>query len=96
MRAKLIDHTKVIDELGNTIEMKLWKLPSHSEDRPHGYKYSLVYIVNDVCVIGYDNAEGKGDHRHVRGNERPYKFTDVMKLIHDFYRDIEKFKGGKL
>ncbi len=96
MKAELIEHTKVIDELGNTIEMKLWSLPATSEDRPFGYKYSLVYIVNDVRIIGYDNAEAKGDHRHVRGNERPYKFTDIRKLIQDFYRDIKRFKGGKL
>lgn len=96
MKADLIEHTKVIDESGNTIEMKLWRLPKANEERPHGYKYSLVYIVNNVRIIGYDNAEGKGDHRHVRGNEQPYKFTNVRKLIHDFYRDIERFMGGKL
>lgn len=95
MKAERIEHTKVIDELGNTIEIKLWKLPEATEDRPHSYKYSLVYIVGDVRVIGYDNAEGKGDHKHIKGNEQAYKFTNVRKLIHDFYRDIEKFKGGK-
>ena len=95
MKAERIEHTKVIDELGNTIEIKLWKLPEATEDRPYSYKYSLVYIVGDVRVIGYDNAEGKGDHKHIKGNEQAYKFTNVRKLIHDFYRDIEKFKGGK-
>ena len=25
-------------------------------DKPHGYKYSLVYIVKGERVIGYDNA----------------------------------------
>jgi len=96
MKAERIEHSKVIDELGNTIEIKLWKLPEAAEDRPHGYKYSLVYIVDDDRVIGYDNAEGKGDHKHIRGNEKPYKFTNVRKLIHDFNRDIERFKGGEL
>jgi hypothetical protein len=96
MKAELIEHTKIIDDSGNTIEIKLWKLPEGTQDRPHGYKYSLVYIVDEIRVIGYDNAEGKGDHRHIRGNEQPYRFNNVRKLIHDFYRDIEKFKGGKL
>jgi len=96
MKAELIEHTKIIDDLGNTIEIKLWKLPEVKEDSPHGYKYSLVYIVDGIRVIGYDNAEGKGDHRHIRRNEQPYRFNNVRKLIHDFYRDIEKFKGGKL
>ncbi|MBI4826097.1 MAG: hypothetical protein HY807_06705 [Nitrospirae bacterium] len=96
MKAQLIENTKVIDGSGNIIEVKLWKLPEATEDRPHGYKYSLVYIVDDARVIGYDNAEGKGDHRHIRGNEKPFKFTNIRKLIHDFYRDIEKYKGGEL
>lgn len=69
--------------------MKLWELP-------HGYKYSLVYIVEGKRAIGYDNAEGKGDHRHIREAEGSYRFTDVWKLIHDFYKDIEKFKRGEL
>ena len=47
MRAKLIRHDKVIDKLGNTVEIKMWKLPKATKDKPHGYKYSLFYIVDD-------------------------------------------------
>lgn len=96
MKAELIEHSKVIDELGNIIEITLWKLPEPTKDKPYGYKYSLVYIVNGKRVIGYDNAEGKGDHKHIRDIERQYKFTDIWKLIDDFYKDIEKFKRGEL
>ena len=71
-------------------------MPKPTEDKPHGYKYSLVYIVQDIRVIGYDNAEGKGDHRHIRRTVKPYKFIDIWKLIQDFYRDIEKFQRGEL
>lgn len=63
MEARLIRHTKVYDEFGNIIEIKMWKVDP-SQDKPHGYKYSLVYIVKGKRQIGYDNAEGKGDHRH--------------------------------
>lgn len=96
MKAELVEHSKVIDESGNAIEMALWRLPKPTKDKPHGYKYSLVYIVEDKRIIGYDNAEGKGDHRHIRGTEKPYKFVDVWKLIQDFYKDIEKLKRGEL
>ena len=51
MNAELIEHSKVIDELGNTAEINLWKLPKPTDDKPHGYKYSLVYIVEDKRVI---------------------------------------------
>ena len=41
-------------------------------------------------VIGYDNAEGKGDHRHYNDKEMPYKFTSVKKLFEDFYGDLKE------
>jgi hypothetical protein len=31
----------------------------------HQYKYRLVLVVNDDCVLRYDNEAGKGDHKHV-------------------------------
>jgi hypothetical protein len=96
MKAKIIRHEKIIDELGNTIEIKMWQLPRPSTDKPHGYKYSLVYVVKDTRVIGYDNAEGKGDHRHIRGKTEPYKFVSLKKLANDFYRDIERYKRGEI
>jgi len=46
-------------------------------------------------VIGYDNAEGRGDHRHRGGKEQPYKFQGVEKLWHDFTADAQKFREGK-
>jgi hypothetical protein len=48
MQAQLIRHIKAVDDLGNIIEIKMWKLPEPVADKPHGYKYSLVYIVDDV------------------------------------------------
>lgn len=96
MRAKLIRHDKVIDDDGNTIEVKMWRLPRPSKDKPHGYKYSLVYIVKGERVIGYDNAEGRGDHKHIKEKTEPYRFISLGKLAHDFYRHIELYKRGEL
>ena len=45
-------------------------------------------------IIGYDNAEGKGDHRHYRNKEYPYHFRGVDALIEDFYSDVEKARRG--
>ena len=67
-----------------------------TKDKPHGFKYSLVYIVDNKRVLGYDNSEGKGDHRHIKDKEFNYKFENVDKLFNDFKRDIESFKEGKL
>lgn len=94
MKAELTIHNKVIDEQGNTIEIKLWAVEK-STDKPHGYKYSLVYIVNAKRVIGYDNAEQKSDHRHIGDRTEPYAFTGVNQLIWDFYSDIVSYNRGK-
>jgi len=95
MKAQLIKYVKAIDELDNIIEIKIWQLPESAEAKPHVYKYSLVYIVDNERVIGYDNAEGKGDHRHYGKIEKPYEFKRIEELLEDFYKDIEKYKGGK-
>jgi hypothetical protein len=92
MRGRLILHEKVTDDLGNTVEMKIWQVPD-SADKPHGYKYSLVYIVGGERVIGYDNAEGKGDHRHFMGKESGYPFRSLRRLVRDFQADVASYKG---
>ncbi len=92
MGARLVNHIKVVEEDGNVLEIKIWELPDPTGDKPHGYKYSLVYVIDGVRVVGYDNAEGKGDHRHYRALEKPYEFRGVDKLIADFYRDIRRFR----
>ena len=91
MKAALIKHDKVTDELGNTVEIKLWKIPP-TPDKPQGYKYSLVYIVAGERVIGYDNSEKKGDHRHYGSQEEPYAFSTLRQLADDFLDDVERFK----
>jgi hypothetical protein len=59
VKGKLIRHTKILEDNGNIVEIKMWQIPP-SSDKPHGYKYSLVYIVEGQRVIGYDNSEGQG------------------------------------
>jgi hypothetical protein len=93
MKAELIRHNKITDDLGNTIEIKLWRVPPTLE-KPHGFKYSLVYIVAGHRAIGYDNAEGKGDHRHYGEMEGPYKYISLRKLAEDFLADMEAYKRG--
>ncbi|RJP21153.1 MAG: hypothetical protein C4529_07775 [Deltaproteobacteria bacterium] len=91
MTVELVLHEKITDELGNTIEMKIWRVPASSH-MPHGFKYSLVYIVNGERVIGYDNAERRGDHRHFRDIESQYVFRSVRQLVRDFQTDVARYK----
>jgi hypothetical protein len=55
----------------------------------HPYKYSLAYIVDGVCVMRYDNERGKGDHKHIGGQEYPVTFTNIESLIASFQKDID-------
>jgi len=92
MGSRLIKHVKVVDESGNILEIKIWELPTPTTDKPHGYKYSLVFIADGIRVVGYDNAEGKGDHRHYGKSEKPYVFRDIDKLIDDFQKDVRRHR----
>ena len=94
-KGSLIKHSKVVEDTGNIIEVKLWQVEP-TTDKPHGYKYSLVYVVKGKRIIGYDNAEGKGDHRHYENRPETYPFTDLRTLVNDFYGDVEKFMKGNL
>ena len=91
MKAELVVHQKITDERGNTIEIKIWQLLRANADKPHGLRYSLAYIVDGKRVVGYDNGEGKGDHRHYRGKEEHYHFVDIDRLFDDFYADIRRY-----
>jgi len=95
MRAKLVYHIREYMQDGSLQEIKVWQVPP-TKAKPHGLKYSFVYIVNGERVIGFDNAERKGAHRHCRGHEYAYKFESLEKLWKDFKQDIERFKEGKL
>lgn len=92
MKAKLIVKDRFDFEDGAIVEAKVWQVPV-SDDKPYGYKYSLVYIVNGKRIIGYDNAEGKGDHRHYHDKEEPYRFKSIDRLFEDFYKDVRRFKN---
>ena len=71
--------------------MKAYQVPK-TMSTPHGYKYSLVYIYNSQRLVGYDNHEQKGDHRHNRTLTLPYAFRSVDRLIDDFLSDMAAVK----
>jgi len=95
MKAELVYHEKKYSEDGSIQEIKIWSMP-RSKDKPHGIKYSFAYIVQGKRVVGYDNAEGKGDHRHYLNKEYPYNFQSVEQLWKDFKNDIDRVKEVKV
>lgn len=78
---------------GAIVEMKIWIVSRPLPGSTHLLKYSLFYGYPGKRVIGYDNERGKGDHRHVEGEESSYRFTTVEQLIADFLADVRRPRG---
>jgi len=93
IKAQLLTHRKERSDDGHITELKAWIVPV-SEHTPHGLKYSAVYIINGVRVIGCDNERGKGDHRHYAGVETPYIFVNMAQLVFDFMADVSSYLQG--
>ena len=72
------------------VELKVWEVPEPVRGSDHQYKYRLVLVVNDRCVLRYDNETGKGDHKHVGADEleKPYHFVSRQQLLDDFFADV--------
>ena len=87
-KAVLLFHEKVEYADGDIVEVKAWAV-APSPAKPEGIKYSLVYIGKDgTRILGYDNAEGKGHHKHLGGRESPSEFTNIERLIEQFGREV--------
>ena len=69
--------------------MRVWAVPKGPRT-PEGLKYSLVYIDSEGRrVLGYDNAEGKGHHRHEGRKETIVSFLTVEGLIEQFLQEVQ-------
>lgn len=93
MKAKLLYREKNLLGDGCILELVLWELPEKTSERPYGFKYRLYFGDSEGnCLVRYDNEAGKGDHKHIKGIESAYNFTDKDTLIADFYKDILSFR----
>ncbi|MBV2264937.1 MAG: hypothetical protein KUL79_15495 [Thauera sp.] len=90
MNATLITEFKHVADDGSIIQMIVWRVPDAVPPTVHGFKYRLVYVVEGLRVVGFDNERGKGDHCHIDGEERSYAFSTVDQLIEDFITEVEK------
>jgi hypothetical protein len=88
--ARVLLQRKFVLDDGSIIEIRVVKLPSTSDERPHGLKYSLFFGRPGRRTIGYDNERGKGDHRHYGKKEERYVFETLEKLLADFAADVRR------
>jgi len=89
MKAKMLMRIKEAYGRG-VIEGVIWEVQSPLSPSAHRIKYRLVYVVDGIRVVGYDNERGKGDHKHIRGAELAYAYSDVATLLRDFLHDVRE------
>ena len=90
-KATLVHKGRVIMSSHAFAELVIWKLPHAARTHVHGHKYRLAYVVNNKCVVRYDNELSKGDHHHYGSSELTYQFRSLEQLIIDFYLDVDRW-----
>ncbi|MDX9766252.1 MAG: DUF6516 family protein [Ectothiorhodospiraceae bacterium] len=95
MRAMLVTRLKDVTPEGDLIEMVVWRLPEPVPPCRHHFKYRLVFVVEGMRVVGFDNERGKGDHCHIAGKERPYAFSGIDRLVEDFIAEVEQWRSAR-
>ena len=91
MAAALLLRTRIIFADNAFAELVLWRVTTRLPGSMHSFKYRLAYVVDQQCVLRYDNEAGKAGHRHRGNSERGYRFTTPEKLIDDFQADIKRW-----
>jgi hypothetical protein len=94
-KAKLLHHEKRAYDDGAILEMQLWEVPEPVPGSTHRMKYSLFYGMPGQRLVGYDNERGKGDHRHLDGEQEHYSFVTVRQLMADFLADVDELRKNK-
>jgi hypothetical protein len=90
MKATELFRQRIVYAENKFAELMLWRLAQPLAGSRHPFKYRLAYVVNEICVLRYDNEDGKGDHRHWGEKESDYDFSTPAKLVADFQHDIER------
>ncbi len=94
-KAVLVTRHKDVSPEGWITELVIWRLPAPVPPCRHRFKYRLAFVVGGRRVIGFDNERGKGDHFHIGGTERPYRFRGIEQLLEGFIREIERWRSAR-
>ncbi|WP_321797333.1 toxin-antitoxin system TumE family protein [Caballeronia sp. J97] len=95
-KANLIAQIREAYSSNAFVEVTIWQVPQPVPGCTHSYKYRLAYVVSKVCVLRYDNEQGKGDHRHFVDGETPYEFSSVERIYSDFLTDVNRWNRWRL
>ena len=93
MNAEFMLNERHIISEKSFVEIVVWRLPVPATGSGHAFKYRLALVAEGRCVLRYDNEQGKGDHKHVQGEEHPYIFTNPQALFDDFWNDVDNWRS---
>jgi hypothetical protein len=91
MKAVALVRRRVVVAADAFVEVVIWHVPEPVPPSVHLFKYRLAYVVEQQCVVRYDNERGKGDHRHTETAEEPYAFSTPNQLMTDFEADVARW-----
>jgi hypothetical protein len=91
MKAVALVRRRVIVATDAFVEVVIWHVPEPVPPSTHLFKYRLAYVVEERCVLRYDNERAKGDHRHTEATEEPYGFSTPDQLMADFEADVARW-----
>ena len=93
MKAQLLLKQKFVMSEIAFAEIVIWQLPAPLDGSTHDFKYRLAYVVNNQCVLRYDNEAGKGNHVHINKQVIIYNFVSTEQLIDDFFAQIKRMEN---
>lgn len=93
MKAQLLLKQRFVMSEIAFAEIVIWQLPAPLDGSTHDFKYRLAYVVNNQCVLRYDNETGKGNHVHINQQEVSYNFVSTEQLIDDFFAQIKRMES---
>jgi hypothetical protein len=92
MRARLLLRERWIIAEDQFADVVIWELPNPVSGSRHAFKHRLALVVDEVCVLRFDNEAGKGDHKHLGDRQVRYEFSSVDQLLNDFWNEIGKWR----
>ncbi len=93
MNAELMIKERIVLSKDTFAEIVVWFVSPALHGSTHGFKYRLVLVINNKCVLRYDNETNKGDHKHIEDCEQSYTFTTIEDLLSDFWVDVDNWRA---
>jgi hypothetical protein len=90
--AKLLLRERRLIAEDRFVEIVIWRLSRPVPGSSHPFKYRMAFVVDEFCVLRFDNETGKGDHKHIGEVEVHYRFTTLDQLVADFWNEVDEWQ----